>query len=95
MKTIDSDKQAEIAKLYRTGLNIIAISDLISVSVSTTHKYIHKYISPSELRGYNINLLRDREILSLYDSGFTMDEIGKEFDISRQRVSQIIHRNRK
>tara|TARA_R100000687_G_C6337446_1_gene112600 strand:+ start:157 stop:471 length:315 start_codon:yes stop_codon:yes gene_type:complete len=40
----------------------------------------------------NFHLSRNEEIHSLYLNGCTMEEIGKKFNISKQRVWQIIRR---
>lgn len=35
---------------------------------------------------------RDREIIRLYKSGLTLDEVAPKFELSRQRILQILKR---
>lgn len=38
---------------------------------------------------------RNQEILELYKKGYSCSEIGKKYDISRQRISDIVKRQQK
>lgn len=49
---------------------------------------------PDHKRRWPAQAARDREIIRLVAMGVTYDEIGKQYGISRQRVHQIVHRDK-
>lgn len=86
----------DIVRLYNSGLNIREIAEKLEVCDVTVSKYLPKYIERRHgqkcgPRGpQNIN--REKKIVSYYKSHMTLREIGSIFNISYERVRQIISR---
>ncbi len=50
-------------------------------------------MAKSPLEQLTTNLTRDNQIILCYRAGKSIDEIGKAFDLSKQRVQQILQEN--
>jgi DNA-binding CsgD family transcriptional regulator len=96
MKSLSREAESEIINFYKKGETTQTIADLLDISLSTAHKYIHKNINRFEIRDacYLRDSNRDQEILDMCKSGLTYREVGKRFNISGERVRQIVARTK-
>lgn len=53
-------------------------------------KYSSRYVQSSHAWGREELETRNREIITLWSEGYTLEEIGKEFKVTRERVRQIV-----
>jgi DNA-binding CsgD family transcriptional regulator len=93
------DKSNQFFALWEEGFSLQDIAELYDLSESTVRKYLKEH-SEFELRPTPINLEKQKkrlekseQLLELYKQGLSYQEIGDKFNISRERVRQLLNLN--
>jgi predicted DNA-binding protein YlxM (UPF0122 family) len=85
------DRVFEVIDDYQSDMTVKEVAAKYNVYPTIIYSILRAYKVP--LRGY-AGLMspegRDDEICELYRSGYTMQEIGDRYNISRQRIQQIL-----
>jgi len=82
------DKLIELSKMY----SIEEIAKIINRSVATVYRALHKYNIPLPTAK---NSKKDRNTIIVYlykEKGYKLTEIAKMFNVSRQRIHQILQK---
>lgn len=72
----------------KSNISIEEIVKKFNLSVPTVYRHLRMHnVKPRKDKQNS----RKKEIMKLRDSGMTYAEIGKHYNVSRQRIEQIIH----
>jgi len=87
--------EAELRTLHSNNLTLYQIARALQLSPATVRRYMtHLGMASAKRRKERVNPpdLRVKEIIAMRKNGLTLDSIGGKFNITRERVRQILQR---
>lgn len=94
MRTDLTERNSNIAKEYTQGLTIKELARKHGLSVAGIHKILvkktHTKMRPKGFKADSLIKERDNSITKEYKEGLSLRELGKKYNISKQRVHQIL-----
>ncbi|MEI8118929.1 MAG: zinc-ribbon domain-containing protein [Methylophilaceae bacterium] len=88
-------KANQFLSSYNDGFSFAEIAELYGVSKATVRKYLNEHpdFTPINVEKNKKRLEKSNQFLELYKQGLTYQEIGDQFNLSRERVRQLLDQN--
>ena len=90
-----TDSDREIAAYYAAGNSILACSTKFGRAPVTIYRALERCGQPTRQRGAPRAIRRDArvdEMIAMRDLGHTLEEIGRRFNVTRERARQLLRR---
>jgi predicted transcriptional regulator len=93
------DKCNKFYELSKEGFSYQDIAELYGLSEGTVRKYLHEHpdfnthSAPVALQRQQKRLEKSNEFLELYKQGLTYQDIGNKYELTRERVRQLLNIN--
>jgi hypothetical protein len=90
--TFEPEQVKEIVRLYNRGMTVAGIARLNDCSPTPIFRVLRDNDVPLRNQGTEPKPERNEHMLDMAEKGYSLEDIARTFNVSRQRVHQIVSR---